>query len=88
MENCGKNWNEFNEYIVGPKTLLKHYNQCFSLFKWLKKKLVQWFETNNFIYFFKIPLHYSIMQHLFGWKHITLFIKCCHKAVFARFWNL
>lgn len=48
METCGKNWNEYNGYIVGPKALLKHCNQCFSLFKWLEKKLVQWFETNNF----------------------------------------
>jgi len=26
METCGKNWNEYNEYIVGPKALLKHNN--------------------------------------------------------------
>jgi hypothetical protein len=23
-----------------------------------------------------------------GWKYTTLFIKCYHKAGFARFWNL
>jgi hypothetical protein len=22
------------------------------------------------------------------WKHTTLSLKCCHKVVFARFWDL
>jgi hypothetical protein len=28
------------------------------------------------------------LENLIGWKHTTLSIKCCHKAISARFWDL
>ncbi len=35
-----------------------------------------------------LPFDSKPLPSTFGWKHATLSIKCCHKAIFARFWNL
>jgi hypothetical protein len=53
-------------------------------------RIQQVVKTSRTKYTFKLDLIAILKNKLnmLGWKHTTLSIKCYHKAVFARFWDL
>jgi hypothetical protein len=67
----GNFWNESNEYQL-PKTLLKKYNQCFSLLKGLFQTLEKTWKLHFMGNFLCTPFHFNIMWTKFGTLKILI----------------
>ncbi len=62
-----------------PKGHYQTLQYCQNLWSWWL--IILMWHTKN-------PKADTHTWNLIGWKHTTLSIKCCHKAIFARFWDL